>query len=303
MLVKGMIRLSQANNPPATDTPPRHPREGGDPDAESDEIDSKFWGVSKEKVWIPIFLAFYVVLIWSFSAFTVNNDGNNRGTFGDMFGAVNALFSGLAFAGIIYTIILQSKELKLQRDEIRETRKEFKQQNETLSQQRFENTFFNMMSQHNEIISLFVLSNGIAKDGSPKYIQGRQVLSRIYQRLKVTIETRKKESPYSFPPVDFINDIYNSVYSDFSENLGVYFRSLYRIFKFIDESAINNKKVYSDILRSQLTDHEISLLFFNGMTQKGIKFKSLINEYALLNNIPNDEIFLDFRNSYEHTAY
>ena len=34
-----------------------------------------------------------------------NSDGTwtNRGQFGDMFGAVNALFSGLAFAGIIFT--------------------------------------------------------------------------------------------------------------------------------------------------------------------------------------------------------
>lgn len=31
----------------------------------------------------------------------------DRGTFGDMFGAVNTLFSGLAFAGVIYAIFLQ----------------------------------------------------------------------------------------------------------------------------------------------------------------------------------------------------
>lgn len=34
------------------------------------------------------------------------------GTFGDMFGAVNALFSGLAFAGVIYALILQDNETK-----------------------------------------------------------------------------------------------------------------------------------------------------------------------------------------------
>lgn len=48
----------------------------------------------------------------------------NRGTFGDMFGGLNALFSGLAFAGIIYTILLQREELKLQRQELRYTRTE-----------------------------------------------------------------------------------------------------------------------------------------------------------------------------------
>lgn len=47
-----------------------------------------------------------------------------RGTIGDMFGAVNALFSGFAFLGLIYTIILQKNELSLQRQELELTRKE-----------------------------------------------------------------------------------------------------------------------------------------------------------------------------------
>lgn len=49
---------------------------------------------------------------------------SDRGTFGDMFGAVNTLFSGLAFAGVIYAIYLQSKELELQRMELELTRNE-----------------------------------------------------------------------------------------------------------------------------------------------------------------------------------
>ena len=49
---------------------------------------------------------------------------NDRGTFGDMFGAVNTLFSGFAFAGVIYAIFLQGKELELQREELSMTRNE-----------------------------------------------------------------------------------------------------------------------------------------------------------------------------------
>ncbi|MDO9053237.1 MAG: hypothetical protein Q7U37_04820 [Gallionella sp.] len=44
-----------------------------------------------------------------------------RGTFGDMFGAVNALFSGLAFVGVVYAILLQRGELQLQREELIDT--------------------------------------------------------------------------------------------------------------------------------------------------------------------------------------
>lgn len=43
---------------------------------------------------------------------------NKAGEFGDAFGAVNALFSGLAFAGVIYAIFLQRQDLALQREEL-----------------------------------------------------------------------------------------------------------------------------------------------------------------------------------------
>ncbi len=40
------------------------------------------------------------------------------GTYGDMFGALNSLVTGLALIGIVYTSILQRRELDLQRKEI-----------------------------------------------------------------------------------------------------------------------------------------------------------------------------------------
>jgi uncharacterized protein HemX len=43
---------------------------------------------------------------------------------GDMFGAVNALFSGLAFGGILYAMYLQKEELKLHKQEIALNREE-----------------------------------------------------------------------------------------------------------------------------------------------------------------------------------
>jgi hypothetical protein len=51
---------------------------------------------------------------------------NNRADFGEMFGAVNTLFSGLAFAGVIYAIFLQRRELELQRNELEMTRAELR---------------------------------------------------------------------------------------------------------------------------------------------------------------------------------
>jgi len=58
-----------------------------------------------------------------------------QGQFGDKLGAVNALFSGLAFAGLIFTIILQKNELALQRKELSLTHEELKGQKEQLEEQ------------------------------------------------------------------------------------------------------------------------------------------------------------------------
>jgi hypothetical protein len=46
--------------------------------------------------------------------------------FGDMFGVASALFSGLAFGGLIYAISLQRQELALQRAELEATREEMR---------------------------------------------------------------------------------------------------------------------------------------------------------------------------------
>lgn len=68
-----------------------------------------------------------ILTIWILSGILTWNivDSEKIGIFGDMFGAVNALFSGLALFGIIVSIIMQKEELGLQRIELRNTRTEF----------------------------------------------------------------------------------------------------------------------------------------------------------------------------------
>jgi hypothetical protein len=74
-----------------------------------------------------IFLFILIIIIWLLSWIAIRyfiSEWDKRAYFGDAFGAISALFSGLAFGGIIYTIMLQREELKLQRIELQETRKE-----------------------------------------------------------------------------------------------------------------------------------------------------------------------------------
>jgi hypothetical protein len=62
-------------------------------------------------------------IVCTFAIYWLFDSWQTRGTVGDSFGAVNALFSGLAFAGVIYALNLQRRELKSQREEMLATRR------------------------------------------------------------------------------------------------------------------------------------------------------------------------------------
>ncbi len=68
-----------------------------------------------------------VVAIWFIFPFVISYlgiDQDHRGVFGDQYGSLNTLFTGLAFALLICTTLMQSHELKMQRRELELTRKE-----------------------------------------------------------------------------------------------------------------------------------------------------------------------------------
>ena len=67
-----------------------------------------------------------IQIAMGFAAYMLLPDWVTRGQFGDMFGVVNTLFSGLAFAGVIYAILLQREDLTLQREELKLTRAELR---------------------------------------------------------------------------------------------------------------------------------------------------------------------------------
>lgn len=104
-----------------------------------------------------------------------------RGLFGDSFGAVNALVSALAFAGMIVAFVLQRYELRLQRKELRDNRSEmrcqtlqFETQNNNLKLQRFENTFFHMLELHKQNLQEIEVQG----------IKGREAIVMLLDQLK-----------------------------------------------------------------------------------------------------------------------
>ena len=79
---------------------------------------------------------------------------------------------------------------------------------------------------------------------------------------------------------------YQKAFKKCKNDLGPYFRQIYNILKFLSRQRnINSdqKKFYSNILRSQLSSAELSLLMFNCATSYGIKkMNPLVKEFDLL---------------------
>lgn len=256
-----------------------------------------------------IFTGLIVIGFWLINLFCLkDNLGkdniNDRGTFGDMFGAVNALFSGLAFAGIIWTIFLQRNELKLQREENSLSRDEAIEQNKTLKLQRFENTFFNMLNLQNEIV----------KNLKFQQLEGRQVVDEAQKRLFAYLNWENYQKAYndkhSIPPENLTthtvptsfsnarsilnNSFHQKFYNNFASNFNHYFRHLYHIFKFIyfSDLDISEKNFYASLTRAQLSQNELYLISFNMLIEDygHPKFLYLIREFDILQNFDKGEV-------------
>lgn len=263
--------------------------------------------MKKNIVWVMLG-GVVVLYLLNLSLVLFVDDPSLRGTFGDQFGAVNALFSGLAFAGLIYTIILQRRDLELQRNDLRLQREElaltrkemedqtaeFEKQNETLRTQRFENTFFNMLSQFQEVVNN--LSVTVAVDGKDAVFSGREVFHELFERAIVHAPNPQINGEMSsYRGMWALLDNYGLKGYMLSEEPTLfdhYFRLLYRILKFVKTSPLitrfEDEYEYTSILRATLSRYELVWLYYNGLTYGKNKLKPLIERYAMLKNLRND---------------
>lgn len=276
--------------------------------------------------WQLIIAIVVIIICWLTNYYLlVDRTEGDRGTVGDMFGAVNSLFSGFALAGIIYTILLQRKELGLQRNELKETRQEFIIQNKTLKAQRFDSTFFNMLSLHNQIINDIDYDKKVGgksripmrgkRDEPTQYllVKGRDVFRDRFKGFKSEMSEASRKGIHNYEIT------YEKYYEERKTDFGHYFRNLYRIIKMVDTTIFVTKEEikintpeeiskerlhqiyleenykerykYTSIIRAQLSDYELLFLFYNSLSKYGReKFKPLIERYKLFKNFPLHEV-------------
>lgn len=221
--------------------------------------------VSYKWLFIPIALAILLcaanLLILIVYPLT-QNDG--PGTFGDMFGVSNALFSGLVFAGLIYAILLQKKELELQRKELKYTRKELKGQKVQLEGQKkqleiqnFENRFFSLLTLLNNIVSSFRHHNE-----NP----GRFSIHLFNQNVANSFSQTQKDNR---DMLSAFSSCYNRLNQGAPEEGYIYLSQIHSILIQIDKLPYRKevKNVYAQLFANTLSQAELGFIFLNLMSK------------------------------------
>jgi hypothetical protein len=270
---------------------------------------------------ICIVIAILVFLGFGNWKFSTNLNEEKIGQFGDFIGGViGSLFS---LAGIILFYValkeqrrditisqrnleLQTKALNQQIEEFRDQKKEmadtrkvyeeqtilfreqtnlYKQQNIELKEQsqisnnhQFDSSFF----EHLKILSEYK-SQLNQKDSSLDYFNS---LKKEIEKIEPIGEAFLREF------TNIKNQCQNIFYSE-RNYLSIYFKTLYRIMILIEESKIDiGKKIeYFKLLRSQINEDELMVLYYNFNTNHGIKIRSLVLKYNFLKHLrPLDKI-------------
>lgn len=221
---------------------------------------------------------------------------------GDSFGWLTSVFAGISVVLIYLTLKSQKEELAITRTQIK--------------YQQIENSLFQMFGILNEIVAAISLTKNVYINHAQvtKTYKDRESFHHAYEKfyslLKIELKknmimTPDKEDEFGgsitsedkIPCENLVGEnnyifgqVYDELWPELRPQFGHYFRYLYRIIKVIDDSELPNQQKIklAKVVRAQLSDYELAILFYNIQSSVGDKFESLCYRYDLLDNLPKD---------------
>jgi predicted SnoaL-like aldol condensation-catalyzing enzyme len=221
------------------------------------------------------------------------------GPWGDFFGGVlNPILTFFAFLGVLITIVLQKIELNLTRAELERSADALETQIDAIRKQNFEATFFQMLTLHNNIVNSIDLVNS----QTGVRTSGRDCFRVFYTRLTKIYRDRQKRMGTKFQDDKILAVSYRAFWKEAQLDLGHYFRFLFNMIRFVKENPEHIN--YVKLIRSQLSDQELLLLFYNCLGEHGSKFKVFAEEFELFDNMPVIRLLeANHRNRFAESAF
>lgn len=201
-----------------------------------------------------------VWLTWPVSELSIAN----AGSFGDTFGLTTSLFSGLAFAGIVITILHQRQELTESREIFRI--------------QRFEGSFYRLLDLYRDnLASIRIVVDGEAYVGIDALSFTCKRLNLTMQKYASLLEIEEKRPLYEI-------QLFIEVQKNLSRQAR-YLGTLRAILELIERDLKHDaeRAPYWDIVASQITSAEAKYIFFCCLvSEKSDRLRELMHSSDML---------------------
>lgn len=195
---------------------------------------------------------------------------------GQMYEALGAVFTLFAFIGVILTLQLQA------RDSARTTA-ELEEQGKDARHQKTRSELFQLLNAWQEIVH-----NTNYED-----FTGRRAFHVMALNVSSAVNAHRTPENAALT-IDQIEEAYEAFYGPITASqLNHYFRLLYHIVKFVNDAPVFSEKEKYELVRlvrAHLSEPELRLLFWNGLTHHGEHFRGLIDDYDLLQNFSFDDV-------------
>ena len=256
--------------------------------------------------WSFLFLLFFLILAswlgWFFvpryyQEFFPNEISNASAlgsAIGESFGPLNALFAALGFAAVLLTLYVQGNALRAQ------------QRDQYL--QRFDVTFFELLRllRESKIDVQFSHSPSYRNEKSPKRLNLVGVRSGQSAYSAAMRECRHWMKSPDISKEEISGLYLKYVHSRYESRLGPYFRLLYTILDRINNDKFlgeDEKKFYGNLLRSQLSSHEVGLAGINGLAPVAKDLSKLITKFRILKYLPEGHMRRLLEKNYAEEAF
>jgi hypothetical protein len=296
-----------------------------------------------------LFLIFFVALVlwlkisvnvdFPFLKFTNVAQLEYMGQVGDFFGGVlNPLLSFMALIAVLFTIKMQSKELKEAKEETRIANRIQDKQTAVFERQNFESVLFRLLDVHGRLVERMRVRSKFDDSDTFKSVVD-DVLDLVNEREPDTLSTyfhdldswtarREEQVRRNADGLKKLKEAVRIVIDgDYKILLSQYFRNMYQILKLIDNFKLEvheegsekgkkskrqlrmeyfQRRQYCNILRAQVSDDELKVLYLNCLTGTGHGLKYYVEKYSLLKHMDkNDflEVSWQWAAVYEETAF
>ncbi|MFK0339190.1 putative phage abortive infection protein [Agrobacterium deltaense] len=235
-----------------------------------------------------------------FHLFGLTWEPDQVGPWGDAFGALNAMFSALAFVAVLYTLRQQQKQI----DDAATDQ----------HVQRFERTFYELLRLLREARDAVEYRYSDQYEGGTRPFEknydekvfGTEAFKRAQFEMAYWVSVWKQNIPKPISSDD-IGSLYEErVHDRYESSFAPYYRLLYTTLLRIKNDAklsTDDKHGYGNLLRSQLTSHEVAMCCYNGLAHVSGSFKELLTEFRMIKYLPEEFGREIFRGHYDAVAF